>query len=385
MGNTTSYGEVPQENQDQTVTKTVTYLPNTTTQTVQSTAAPQSTVDVPPSVSDFGTNLPVQPVVTATPTPVAPKPVKPRTPYVHPFIEMINRNCSESEIINTLQAFCGRIEVGKDQFGRPIYEAVDQTEFIAPVLQVFSYCANNGKKTVVQWLLDNFVPLQVSYENNYCYFECLQWKHTDIADMLVGHESFVPSMEVLENLISRSKYAQFRKCMTSPLLPRGDLDTYRFTFMHYIDCNQFSNVSNLFRKIKQRSSGQQVAVDDKIYPNPRLAALKAATPLVPTPVVPEPVVPTAEPVVPTSEPVTPTEQPQEVPSTTPEPFVAGQESDTMQTDDVVLEVTEQPQVVSNDNMEVDAQTVSVPVTSIDIDQINTGLHQRTSHGSTSEN
>ncbi|XWV24688.1 hypothetical protein QJ856_gp1095 [Tupanvirus deep ocean] len=377
MGNTASYNEVPQENQTASQTASVT---TETTATIAQTTVPQSTGNVPPSVSEFGTSPPAQPVV--------PKVVRPRTPYVHPFIEMINRNCSESEMINTLQAYCGRSEVGKDQFGRPIYEAVDQTEFIGPVLQVFSYCANNGKKTVVQWLLDNFVPLQVSYENNYCYFECLQWKHYEIADMLVGHESFVPSMEVLESLLSRSKYAQFRKCMTSPLLPRGDLDTYRFTFMHYIDSNQFLNVSNLFKKIKQRSSGQQVPIDDQIYPNPRLAALKATAPLVPTPA--EPVVPVpvesvvSEPVESVvSEPVTTTEQPQEVSTTNPEPVVPV--NDNMQTDDVVVEVNEQPQEVSNDKMDVEMQSVSTPEPSMDVDQLNVGLHQRTNHAVPSEN
>lgn len=210
-----------------------------------------------------------------TPTPASsPQPVvaKKRPAYVHPFIEMINRNCSETEMINTLEAFCGRTEVGTDEEGRLIYEAVDQTEFIAPVLQVFSYCATNGKQSVVQWLLNNFVPLQVSYDNNFCYFDCLKWGYHQIADWISEHESFYPSMEVLENLLNRGRYTQFHKCMSSPYL-KDDLNTYRFTFMHYINNAQFSDVGNLLDNIKQKTAGQTIQILDTIYPNPRLAKL----------------------------------------------------------------------------------------------------------------
>jgi hypothetical protein len=192
---------------------------------------------------------------------------------------MISKNSSEAEVINTLQAFCGRTQVGTDQLGRPIYETVDQTEFIAPVLQIFSYCANNGKKAVVQWLVTEFVPLQVSYDNNYCFFECLKWSHNDIAEMIVNHESFEPTMQVLENLLSRSKYANFRTCMNSPRLS-GEIRTYRFTFMRYIDNNQFSNVCELLRKIRQRESDQNIQIDDQILPDPRFAKLQQVAPIV---------------------------------------------------------------------------------------------------------
>ena len=195
-----------------------------------------------------------------------------KSSYVHPFIDMITRNCSEAEMINTLQAFCGRIEVGTDSNNRLIYEAVDQTEFIGPVLQVFSYCANNGKKSVVEWLTKNFVPLQVSYDNNYCYFECLRWGHHDIADIIVMHESFCPDMQVLENLLSKNKYAHFKHCMASPY-HRNDLYTYRFTFMHYVDTNEYAKIINLLQKIKQRLAGQTVEISDKIYPNPRFVKI----------------------------------------------------------------------------------------------------------------
>ena len=220
-------------------------------------------------INEEQTNQPEQ-TSSSSPVSVPKQTAIKRATYVHPFIDMINRNCSEAEMINTLQAFCGRVEVGTDQYGRSIYESVDQIEFTAPVLQVFSYCACNGKKSVVDWLVNNFVPLQVSYDNNHCFFECLRWKHYDIADMIARHESFNPSVEALENLLSRNKYADFGKCMSSPYL-RGDFHTYRFTFQYYVNNNQFSNANSLFQKIKQRMTNPDLVISDEVYPNPRLA------------------------------------------------------------------------------------------------------------------
>ena len=261
MGNSAStYNQVPQSQ----ISADNTNIQDTTL------ISPSMLSELPPEMEMASDSMPM-------PTMATPKVVVKKQPaYVHPFIEMINRGCSEAEMINTLQAFCGRVEVGQDQLGRPIYEAVDQIEFIAPVLHVFSYCANNGKKSVVQWLVTNYIPLQVSYENNFCFFECLQWKHLDIAEMIVNHESFEPTMQVLENLLSRDKFANFRTCMNSPRLC-CDFRTYRFTFMHYIDNNQFTNVRELYKKIRQRESGQNISIDDQIYPNPRLAKLQTVS------------------------------------------------------------------------------------------------------------
>lgn len=197
------------------------------------------------------------------------KNISKKSRYVHPFIEIINRGASEAEIINLLQAFCGKTEVGPDDQGNPTFEFVDQTEFIAPMLQLFSHCANNGKKTAVQWIITNFVPLCVSYDNNYCYFECLRWKHYEILDMIIGHESFDPTKQVLENILSRNKYDNFRTCMDSPRLS-GLYRTYKFTFIHYITNSEFAKVIDLFNLINQKESGQDVEITDQIYPNPKL-------------------------------------------------------------------------------------------------------------------
>lgn len=196
--------------------------------------------------------------------------------FIHPFIDMINKNCSPAEMINILQAFCGNIQVGKDDKGNTIFETVDQTEFLTAVLQVFCHCATYGKKSVVEWLMKEYIPLQVSYDNNYCYFECLKWDQYDIADMLVEHESFVPSMEVLENLLFRQKYEKFKKCMDSPNLPE-EVRIYRFTLMHYIDEHQYYNARHLFYSIQKRMKGEKIHIEDWIYPNQKLSQLQNKT------------------------------------------------------------------------------------------------------------
>ncbi len=256
MGNSSS-NEQTQEN---------TAVENSTTSVENST----SHVEVPP-VSMPTSQTPVVSVTTMPP--VIPKlPVK-KTAYVHPLIEMINKHPSEAEMINTLQAFCGRTEIGCDANGNPVYESVDQLEFFGPVMAIFSYCATNNKKSVVEWLCSNYVPLQVSYDNNYIFFECLRWNQHNIVEIIVNHESFNPTMEVLKNLLSRSKHQQFKKCMSSPYL-RGDLQTYRFTFMYYVDQNQHNNLVELLKKIEDRMSNENVEINDEIHPNPRLVQLQ---------------------------------------------------------------------------------------------------------------
>ncbi len=128
----------------------------------------------------------------------SPVPVPKKNSYVHPLIDMLYKSYSQSEMIGMLEAFCGVSTDGYNDAGQEMFDSVDQTEFIAPVLQVFSHCANNGKTNVVEWILKNFVPLQVSYDNNYIFFECIKWKHYHVAKMILNHESFNPTPQVFE-------------------------------------------------------------------------------------------------------------------------------------------------------------------------------------------
>jgi hypothetical protein len=383
MGNTTSYSGVTQETSAENVKTTSTEeTPVTPSQTITTEPVMPTTVQpVMPTTMDPVMPTTMDPVMPTTmdpimqtldpviPVTVQPTMLKKQQPYIHPFIDMINRNCSEVEIINTLQAFCGNIEVGRNSNDQPIYEVVDQNEFLAPVLQVFSYCANNGKKSVVQWLVTNYVPLPVSHDSNYCYFECLRWNHYDIADMIVAHESFYPSMEVLENLISRGKYAQFRKCMASPHL-RDDLQTYQYTFMHYIDHNQYTNVGDLLRKIKQRISNQNVQINDQVHLNPRLVQQQAQS------------VPVVHPTVSTinDQFVVQTETPMQMDSDYVVLEVAHEVPESNQ-EDQQSKVSERMETVQS-NQEVQQSRVSEQM---ETEDSNLGLHHRNTHNVMADN
>jgi len=233
------------------------------------------------TTSSNSMNASIVTTITTTPIPIPtpqinqvnkPTCTKRSNPYVHPFIVLINTKAPENEIINTLNAFMGPIKAAIDKDGRQLYESVDQLEFLGPVLQLFSHAVNNRYKVVVMWLMNNFVPLQVSYDNNYCYFEALKWGHVDMADLIATHESFYPSLHVLENVLSRGKYDLFKKCMTSPYL-RDEMHAYRYTFMYYVDINDHTAINKLLGTIKQKSIDPTTSIDDPIYPNPKLNSI----------------------------------------------------------------------------------------------------------------
>lgn len=239
MGNygSQSYTEIPQEQQSLNLN-------------IQATDSVSSNSPQPESTS------------TKTEEKTTAKPYK--SDYIHPLIEMINRHHSESEMINMLETYCGTKLVGVDEFGNNIYEYVDQLSFFGPVMEVFAHCSGYGKKSVLIWLLEKYVPLDVSYDNNFCYFESLRYSHYTVTEMIVNHESFHPSLEVLENLLSRNKYELFNKCMSSPHL-KGDLYTYRYTFQYYIINKQYQNINVLLQNINKRLTGQEIEISDKIY------------------------------------------------------------------------------------------------------------------------
>ena len=272
MGNTSSYSSnQPQPVQDVTINAGPVVPPAETTTSNEN----QSQPPVPNTVQTASIDQPVAPVVQVAPVvpvvPVAPvvsMPTK-RKQYVHPLIELVLNQDTENKMIDWLQSFVGTNKIATGPTGNPIYEVVDQMDFVAPVLELFSYCASNKKMKVVQWLYDNFVPLNVSYDGNFCYNECLKWNNYDMADMIAKHESFNPTMDIFENLLSRNKYDLFKKCMASPFL-KDDMFTYRFTFMHYVDTNQYSAIRSLLEKIKKRQSLSANSITDQVYPNPRL-------------------------------------------------------------------------------------------------------------------
>ena len=355
----------------QTVTnQSVTTQPVTTQPVTTQPVTTQPVTTQPVTTQSMVINPPAKDSVTTKTN----APIKKLPPYVHPFITMINEKRSEGEMINTLQAFCGGIEIGTDDNGNSIYEMVDQVEFIAPVLEVFSYCANNEKKQLFNGSVKIlyhcklvmtiiFVILNVS-SGNITILQILLW-HT---------KALIRTMEVLENLLERNKYAQFKHCMKSPFL-LDEMNTYKFTFVHYIDNDQFSNVSNLLRKIKQRLSNKSISITDKIYPNPKLAKLQSQNIAQVEPVVQpivEPVVqPIIEPVVqPIIEPVV---QPVEAELSVPVNI-----DTTMTADTPIINITIDETIVSNNNIvadetfdnydDVTTTTIDVPVNNIAVDE-----------------
>ncbi|AEQ60751.1 hypothetical protein [Acanthamoeba polyphaga mimivirus] len=173
--------------------------------------------------------------------------------YVHPVIDLINSNQSENEIIEVLKSFVGTNVVGTNENGQTIYDCVDQVELFGPAMQVFCHCACYGKKDVTDWILKNYVPLQVSYGDNFTFFETQKFKHFDISDMLVKHESFVPSYEVMQNLLSRSKYDLLEHCLNNPNLEKSHIDHYNL-FIQYLSNKQYSNINELLVSLKKDSN-----------------------------------------------------------------------------------------------------------------------------------
>lgn len=183
--------------------------------------------------------------------------------FIHPIISLIFKDVSDQEIISILEAYCGCKEIGVDENNQPIYDIVDQTEFIAPILQLFSHCAAYGRIPVVRWLLDNFIPLDTSYNDNSIYFECLRWGQHEVIKMLITHCSFKPNIPVLENLLNREKYDQFLYCMKKSILD-DNLNVYRYTLIKYVNEQQYMKAINLLNSIKQQSYSD-IVINDEIY------------------------------------------------------------------------------------------------------------------------
>ena len=273
-----------------------------TSEQIQDTKVVEQVQEIQSSSTPVEPTQTIQPVAVPVPVQSIPTPTFPvssRRKYIHPFIQLINQNASATEMISTMSAYLSSVEIGTDDNGNKIYDAVDQTEFIAPVIQVFSYCANNGRGAVVQYLMDNFIPLQVSYDNNYCFFETQKWGHHSICDMIVSHQSFVPTMAVLENLYSRSKFEQIKMCMSRAHLT-GTLRTYRFTISSYVDQARYTAINDLFTQIKRLDTDATFVITHEVVPDPRFAPKIAVV----VPIVEQPIELTPAPVEAVTETVT---------------------------------------------------------------------------------
>nr|AEX62563.1 hypothetical protein mv_L358 [Moumouvirus Monve] len=165
--------------------------------------------------------------------------------YIHPLINLITVNTSDDDIINTLDAYCGIQKIGDN-----LYDIPDQYEVFGPVTQLFCHCACYGRRKVVEWIMNNYVPLDVSYSDNFCYFECLRYGHKSIAAMLVQHESFNGSIDVLLDLLNRQEYNLFNNCISRNNNLDQDLKNITPALVHLVNTGNIQKVKSTLLEYK---------------------------------------------------------------------------------------------------------------------------------------
>ena len=266
----------PMETVLDTPTETTEVTPTETTEVTPveiSEVTPTETTEVTPTETTEVTPTETVPVETTPVNPVQPAPstivpvvtsASSTRRFVHPFLEMLHGNVSEQGMIDTMAVYMGVTEIGKNADSSPIYDVVDLTEFFGPVTQVFAYCANNGKRQVVNWLMNNYVPLNVSYDNNYCYFESIKWGLNDIAESISQHHSFVPSFETIKSMLSKSQYNLLRSTFTSPHL-EGELNTYKYTLQVYLHQKKYAMLGDLIQLIEKRLTDNTIEINYPVY------------------------------------------------------------------------------------------------------------------------
>lgn len=188
---------------------------------------------------------------------------------IHPLYELL-QDKSEPESIAILQTFCGTYEIGSDESGQMMYESVDQMQFFAPVMQYFSLYCGKGFNNAVKWIIDNFLPLNVSYNNNFCYFECISQEgviiNENIINMIVSHDSFGISIKILESFINNNKrYIAKDKLYTANV--SKPLEPFRYTLLTYLNDNKISDFDNLVECLKKQIIHSHPVISKNIYDN----------------------------------------------------------------------------------------------------------------------
>ena len=129
-----------------------------------------------------------------------------------PILEFVAKTANEQEIIAMLSEFCLSNQQHKsfDQYSNPDqkveYESFDQYIIIGPVMILYHQCILQGRKRVALWLMQNYYPLQVSYDNNTCYYHAIHHGRTDIAEAIIGHHSFIPTKNMLHMFLIDAAY-----------------------------------------------------------------------------------------------------------------------------------------------------------------------------------
>lgn len=114
-----------------------------------------------------------------------------------PILEYVAKHAAEVDIIAMLAEFC----LSNEEF-----ESFDQYLIIGPVMILFHRCILENKGQVINWLMKNYYPLQVSYDNNVCYFHARHRGANKIAVSITQHHSFVPTKSILYLYLADTAY-----------------------------------------------------------------------------------------------------------------------------------------------------------------------------------
>lgn len=185
--------------------------------------------------------------------------------YISPITQAIGK--SETEIINTLEMFCGGTQIGVNANGEPMYDSVDQSEMYIPVMQLFSHCVIKNYVKAVEWIVQKFVLLQVSIDDNFCYHESIKNNNKEMTKLIISHPSFEPSIDILDSFIADELYEHFKTCINHPFIER-EIFKYRYTLASYIDQEQYLQLCRLFGLLKLKISGKACVIPDEIKSRP---------------------------------------------------------------------------------------------------------------------
>ena len=210
--------------------------------------------------------------------------------------------------------------------------------------------------------MENYILLNVSYQDNYCFFESAKWNHRDISDMIARHYSFIPSLNTMRFMLQNNKYDLLEISLKSPHL-RDDLNTYKYTLLFYLETRNFALFDSLITTIQQRITDKSIVITDPVMDrNYRNHIVSSTTEQTVTEAVEQPITETVEqPVTETVEqPVTETvEQP--VTETVEQPVTETVEQPITETvEQPVTETIEQP--VTEAVEEPVTETVEQPIT-----------------------
>ena len=187
--------------------------------------------------------------------------------FVHPLDELIRSKSSESKCLEMLNVFCGKIYVGKDENGVDIYETVDPYEFFASITQLLNYSVQNNYHNVIDWILENYILTDVSYDNNFIYRNAITYmgdKASISLEKLAKHSSFNPDTNILLNILSRSKYDLFCHCLDSVHL-NSNLRKYKYTLASYVKSGEYKKAEQLLTNIEMLNNDPNYVITDPIY------------------------------------------------------------------------------------------------------------------------